>query len=497
MQIPAFLTRHALGPTLRLVRDRLAAHPDYRELRKWAARADRAYRKEPQGARSTAVLRGDVKATWIDAKGARKDRAILYLHGGAFIVETPGIHAALVARIGAQAQARALMPSYRLAPEFPCPAALDDCMAAYRFLLDDGFEAADIALVGDSAGGNLALGLLLRARDEGLPLPAGAVVMSPVTDGTLSGDSLRRNVGHDALFAPSLFHDLLPLYLPDASLRTHPHVSPLHGDLQGLPPILMLVGSTELLLDDSVRFASKCRSATLEVWHDMPHVFPLFDFLPEAVDATQRIGRFLRECFALSHARSAGVAGSEAIQPPQVDALRRSPPGLQAQWPSPATRERTGAHSVRAQPPEGVTETRDGPGFPSAAEAGVDPAGATALSRHALREPGCPTATAAFTPRAWLYLGLALLAAAAGIAPFMIGPSALGAAPGGLLAALLPGAGQPGIEAWLGTAALAVFAQASASRIGRWRAAMPVLGALLLGAVAGLALLLFEHERKR
>ena len=450
MQIPAFLTRHALGPSLRLVRDRLAAHPDYQELRKWAARADRAYRKEPQGARSTEVLAGDVKATWIDAKRARKDRAILYLHGGAFIVETPGIHAALVARIGAQAQARALMPSYRLAPEFPCPAALDDCMAAYRFLLDNGFKAADIAVVGDSAGGNLALGLLLRARDEGLPLPAGAVVMSPVTAGTLSGDSLRRNAGHDAMVASSLFHDLLPLYLPDASLRAHPHVSPLHGDLQGLPPILMLVGSTELLLDDSVRFASKCRSATLEVWHDMPHVFPLFDFLPEAVDATQRIGRFVRECFALS-----------------------------------------------AQPPEGVMETRDSPGFPSAAEAGVDRAGATALSRPVLRESGHPTATAAFTPHAWLYLGLALLAAAAGIAPLMTPPSALGTAPGALLAALLPGAGHPGIEAWLGTAALAVFAQASASRIGRWRAAMPVLGALLLGAAAGLALLLFERERKQ
>lgn len=473
MQIPAFLARQALGPSLRLVRDRLAAHPDYRELRKWAARADRAFRKKPQGARTTEVLTGDVNATWIDAKGARKDRAILYLHGGAFIVETPGIHAALVARIGAQAQARALMPSYRLAPEFPCPAALDDCMAAYRFLLNDGFGAADIALVGDSAGGNLALGLLLRARDEGLPLPAGAVVMSPVTDGTLSGDSLRRNVGHDALFAPSLFHDLLPLYLPDASLRTHPHVSPLHGDLQGLPPILMLVGSTELLLDDSVRFASKCRSATLEVWHDMPHVFPLFDFLPEAVDATQRIGRFVRECFALSNSRSVEVAGAEAIQRPLADALRRPPPGVPARRPSPATRERLQA------------------------EAGVDPAGAAALFQPPLREPGRPAAAAGFTPRAWLYLGLALLAAAAGIAPLMTGPSVLGAAPGGLLAALLPGAGHPGIEAWLGMAALAVFAQASAHRIGRWRAAMPVLAALLLGPTCGLALLLLERERCR
>ena len=126
MQIPGFLTRHALNPTLRMVRDRLAADPDYLQLRKWAARADRAYPGTPPAARTSEVAIGDVNATWIDAKGARKDRVILYLHGGAFIVETPGIHARLVARIGAQARARALMPSYRLAPEFPCPAALDD-----------------------------------------------------------------------------------------------------------------------------------------------------------------------------------------------------------------------------------------------------------------------------------------------------------------------------------------------------------------------------------
>ncbi len=308
MQLPDFLTRQALRPTLRMARDHLAANPDYREVRKWAARADNTFSSQRPAARSSEIAIGDVKATWIDAKGARKDRVVLYLHGGGFIVETPRIHGALVARIGAQARARTLMPSYRLAPEHPCPVALDDCMAAYRYLLANGFAATDIALAGDSAGGNLALGMMLRARDEGLALPACAVVLSPATDGTLSGDSLRRNDGHDAMFAPSLFHALMPLYLRDANLRTHPHVSPLHGDLRGLPPILVLVGSTELLLDDAVRFASKCPSATLEVWHDMPHVFPLFHFLPEAADATQRIGRFVRDGFAAADARAGRVA---------------------------------------------------------------------------------------------------------------------------------------------------------------------------------------------
>ncbi|MEQ1805428.1 MAG: alpha/beta hydrolase, partial [Burkholderiaceae bacterium] len=136
MQLPGFLTRHAFTPALRLARDHLAANPDYREIRKWVARIDQAYPKQPDGAQIRDVDVDGVKATWIDPTGARKNRAILYLHGGAFIIETPRIHAGLAARIGTQAQARALMPSYRLAPEFPCPAALDDCMAAYRFLLN-------------------------------------------------------------------------------------------------------------------------------------------------------------------------------------------------------------------------------------------------------------------------------------------------------------------------------------------------------------------------
>jgi epsilon-lactone hydrolase len=400
MPLSAFLSRQALGPTLRMVRDRLAANPTVPEVRKWAARADRAYPKQPRGARSSEVAIGDanapdaVRATWIDAKGARKDRVILYLHGGAFIAETPGIHSALVARIGAQARVRALMPSYRLAPEFPWPAALDDCIAAYRFLLDDGFCATDIALVGDSAGGNLVLGLMLRARDENLPLPAGAVVMSPATDGTLSGDSLRRNAGHDAMFAPSLFHALAPLYLPDPKLRTHPHVSPLHGNLQGLPPILMLVGSTELLLDDSVRFASKCPSATLEVWHDMPHVFPLFDFLPEAADATQRIGRFLRECFAAAQTRVDDVALRAAN-----DDVRFEPVPEPAEPAEPAEHAEHAEHAARdARGGDGMAEppARD-------PEPTVSPGTSVAISKP-------------LTPRAWLYLGLALLAAIAAVA---------------------------------------------------------------------------------
>ena len=478
MPLPAFLSRQALGLTLRMVRDRLAANPDPLEVRKWAARADRGYPKQPRGARSSEVAIGDVNApdavnaTWIDAKGARKDRVILYLHGGAFIAETPAIHAALVARIGGEARARALMPSYRLAPEFPYPAALDDCVAAYRFLLDSGFDAAHITLVGDSAGGNLVLALMLRARDVGLPLPAGAVVLSPATDGTLSGDSLRRNAGHDAMFAPSLFHAMAPLYLRDPKLRTHPHVSPLYGDLQGLPPILMLVGSTELLLDDSVRFASKCPSATLEVWHDMPHVFPLFDFLPEAADATQRIGRFVRECYSARKARVDDVVLRKAN-----DGARIEPVPEQGEQTEPAEHAEQGALGGEGMP---VPPARD-------SEPTVSPVVAIAIAPP-------------LTPRAWLYLGLALLAAIVAMVPmaqFVTGHIAPGWAMQGLLTTLVPGAGGVGLGPWLGTATLLVFAEASAKHIGWRRAGVPVLSSLLLGAACGFALLLFERERER
>ncbi len=449
-ELREFLSRQALVPSLRLMRDRLAVRPDYQDLRKWGARFDRAYPKTPHEARVTEVAIGDVKALWIGAKGARKNRVILYLHGGAFVMETPSLHSSLVARIAKEARARALMPSYRLAPEHPFPAALDDCMSAYRFLLDSGFRPADIVVAGDSAGGNLTLALLLRVRDEGLPLPAGAVAMSPLTDATFGGDSIRRNEGHDAMFAPALFFALAPLYVPDEKLRENPYASPLMGDLDGLPPILILVGSTELLLDDSVRFASRCPSATLEVWHDMPHVFPSFEFLPEAVDATERMGRFMRECFSAAHAAKTANGVEEALA------------------------DRAGAD-------EDATEGE--------VEVAGDAKARAIVSRH--------VTSASLSPLAWVYLALAIVAAIAAIAPLIPTFAAFGGAPQGLLAWLWAGAGsgRAGVNIWVGTAALLIFAVSSVSSIGWRRVWLPVLATLLLGLACGLALLLFERQR--
>jgi monoterpene epsilon-lactone hydrolase len=286
-----------LFPALRLMRAQMKLISDPVHLRELAARVDALGSKEPD-VRIQSVTAGQAPATWIDVKGVRQDRVVLYLHGGAFIAETPVFHRALLARICREAHARGLMVSYRLSPEHLYPAALDDCLAAYRWLLEQGFDASRIIVAGDSAGGNLTLALLLRARDEGVLLPAGAVALSPVADLTFSGDSVRRNDGVDDMFSADLMDALVPMYLPRRDLCTHPHVSPVFGDFTGMPPLLLIVGSTELLLDDSVRVSQRCPGAQLLVWDGMPHVFPGFAFLPEAREATQRIGRFVRECAA-------------------------------------------------------------------------------------------------------------------------------------------------------------------------------------------------------
>ena len=288
--------RTLLKPALRLMRMQMKLMSDPVLLRKAAKSVD-ALGRQPD-ARTERVSAGSAPATWIDVKGARKDRVVLYLHGGAFVAETPLLHGALLARICTQAHARGLMLSYRLAPEHRYPAALDDCVAAYQWLLAQGFAPDHIVVAGDSAGGNLTLALLLRLRDEALPLPAGAVALSPVADLTFSSDSIQRNDGVDDMFSAEMMAPLVPVYLAQRSLRTHPHVSPVFGEYTGLPPLLLVVGSTELLLDDSVRVFHRAPNAQLLVWHGMPHVFAALDFLPQARAATSRIGHFMRDCFS-------------------------------------------------------------------------------------------------------------------------------------------------------------------------------------------------------
>lgn len=252
---------------------------------------------------------GTCTAAWVDAGGDDLGRVILYLHGGAFIGESPQAHCAMLARICSRCGARGFYVDYRLAPEHPYPAATDDCLAAYRHLLGQGIAAARIVIAGDSAGGNLALVTALRARDAGLPLPAALVLLSPVLDATFSGDSMRRNDGLDPLFRASIIGPLASVYVPE-DLRTHPWVSPLNGDLSGLPPTLALVGSSEILLDDTLRLASFGQQVEAQVWHDMPHVFPIMHVLPEAAEAIDGIAAFVARHAAT---RAAGNTGPSAV----------------------------------------------------------------------------------------------------------------------------------------------------------------------------------------
>ena len=296
-----WMARWLIKKFLRFMRARLDGI-DVAGTRRWANRVDWLLGRFPSDVTTSREEHGAWSGTWIDVPPTRRERVILYLHGGAFIMETPRIHTRLLAKLCRGAHARGFMVSYRLAPEHPFPAAVDDCLAAYRHLLDAGYAPSDILVAGDSAGGNLALVTLLGARKACLPLPCGAVALSPFTDGTFSGESMRRNAGHDPLFDEDVFRPVATLYVSGEVDAMHPFLSPLFADLDGLPPLMLIAGSSELLLDDSVRLAARARDVTLEVWHDMPHVFPAFPLLREAPIAIENICRFVRERFAAAGA---------------------------------------------------------------------------------------------------------------------------------------------------------------------------------------------------
>jgi acetyl esterase/lipase len=215
---------------------------------------------------------------------------------------------------------RVLLPDYRLAPEHPFPAAIDDCLAAYRWLLEQGCADRPLAVAGDSAGGSLTLVTLMRARDLMLPMPGCAVLLSPSTDLTLSAPSAKYNADADPMFASEAGDLLPPLYCPDQD-RANPLVSPLFGSWNGLPPLLFHAGSTEMLLDDSVRAHDRARQAgvvaEIEVWREMPHVFHVFGWLPEANLALHQVAAYIVDNAAASAQRRLPQVASSpsAVQP--------------------------------------------------------------------------------------------------------------------------------------------------------------------------------------
>ncbi|MFI2644437.1 alpha/beta hydrolase [Streptomyces sp. NPDC018610] len=222
---------------------------------------------------------------------------LLYLHGGGYVIGSPDTHAGLVAELARRAGLRAVSVDYRMAPEHPFPAAVDDGLAAYRDLLAAGTDAQDIVVAGDSAGGGLSIATLLAARDAGLPQPAAAAVFSPWADLTLSGGSIRSKEAADPIFIEADLREYTDLYLGTGD-RAHPLASPVFADLTGLPPLLVQVGANEMLLDDAVRLAGRAGAddveVTLEIASGLPHVFQHhYGRLDEADAALDRVARFL------------------------------------------------------------------------------------------------------------------------------------------------------------------------------------------------------------
>ena len=230
--------------------------------------------------------------------GTHPARTVLHMPGGGFVMGATQAHRLMAARLARAAEATVALVHYRLAPEHRFPAGLDDCFAAYRALLADGVPHDTIILSGDSAGGGLALSTLLRIRDAGLPLPAAAVLLSPVADLSYAGDSRRRNAWADPILPNDERNVLAELYLGDTA-TDDPLASPLFADLSGLPPLLIQVGSTEVLLDDALRVAAKVRrqggECECEVWHEMPHDWMLWGMLPEAKKAMAKVAAFIDE----------------------------------------------------------------------------------------------------------------------------------------------------------------------------------------------------------
>jgi epsilon-lactone hydrolase len=268
-------------PEIAAIREALAANP------RPAALAERRKRLDALGGafgvapdvRVVPVAIGGIKAEWSSTPGAHAARVILFLHGGGYCSGSLDSHRHIITEAGRSAASRTLALDYRLAPEHPFPAALDDALAGYRFLLDQDIAPSRIAIAGDSAGGGLAVATMVALRDAGMPLPACAWCISPWIDLEAVGDSMTSKAAIDPMISKPYVLELASAYLGDADPRTA-LAAPLYADLAGLPPMLIQVGAAETLLDDAVRLAARAGAAdvavTLEVWPEMIHVWHIF-----------------------------------------------------------------------------------------------------------------------------------------------------------------------------------------------------------------------------
>lgn len=252
----------------------------------------------PDDAQVEVTEAGGCPAEWVAAPASNPNRQVLYLHGGGYVQGSLNTHRLLTYHLSREADARVLALDYRLAPEHVFPAAVEDAVSAYKWMLLRGANPSKIIIAGDSAGGGLAVSALVSIRDEGLPLPAGGVCISPWTDLAGTGASMETKRDEDPMLDAAILDWFAALYLDGADLA-HPLASPLHADLSGLPPLLVQVGTSEILLDDATRLVECARAAgvdaTLEAWDDMMHVWHLFSpMLSEGLDGLAEAGAFIR-----------------------------------------------------------------------------------------------------------------------------------------------------------------------------------------------------------
>jgi phosphinothricin tripeptide acetyl hydrolase len=241
---------------------------------------------------------GGIKGEWVRARHARRDTALLYLHGGGYVVGSSKSHRHIAAAISEASRLSVFCADYRMAPEHPFPAAVDDALAAYQGLIGLGISHVKIAIAGDSAGGGLTLATLLAARDKGLPMPACAVAISPWADLSQSGEAYRTRMSRDPMITKAGLDAMSAAYLAGADAKT-PLASPAFADFKGLPPILIQVGTEEALHSDAEAVAARADAAGVEVsfesWAGMMHVWHAFHpILSEGRDAIARIGAYLK-----------------------------------------------------------------------------------------------------------------------------------------------------------------------------------------------------------
>lgn len=297
------LTSHVVTQLLKRVAKPLFFRPgsDIQKIRKNVTMIFDLLTRTPPNIRLYKGRLGSVPVKWVYAQESAKDFIVLYLHGGGFVMPGMKLHESLAATLASSTASTAVLPAYRLAPEHPFPAALDDCVESYQWLLEHGYAPERIVIAGDSAGGNLALATAIKARQLGLAQPAGIVMFSPALRLDRTNDSHWTNRHKETMLSPQALDFFVASYCPAHTDKSDECLSPLNADFRGLPPMRFYASNTEVLLDDARKGVAKAHEegidAEIVIGHGMPHAWPVLDVLPESALARQDAADFINACW--------------------------------------------------------------------------------------------------------------------------------------------------------------------------------------------------------